>query len=87
MPRPRAFPCPGYNLRGPGMGDVDFGPIIKALVAARYDGGSRSKFRFLPRRRGDGPAEHRCLKASLFLGWSSTFDAESTGLAVSLRVI
>jgi len=26
------------NLRGPGMGDLDFGPIMKALEASGYDG-------------------------------------------------
>ena len=25
------------NLKGPGMGDVDFGPIVRALVASGYD--------------------------------------------------
>jgi sugar phosphate isomerase/epimerase len=31
------FHAQDVNLCGPGMGDVDFAPIIRALVAARYD--------------------------------------------------
>jgi sugar phosphate isomerase/epimerase len=31
------FHTQDVNLRGPGMGDVDFGPIMKALVDSGYD--------------------------------------------------
>jgi sugar phosphate isomerase/epimerase len=31
------FHAQDVNLRGPGMGDIDFGPILKALVASGYD--------------------------------------------------
>lgn len=32
------FHVQDVNLRGPGMGEIDFGPIMKALVDSGYDG-------------------------------------------------
>src|SRR5208337_3376705 len=37
------FHAQDVNLRGPGMGNVDFGPIMKALVDSGYDRWSRSR--------------------------------------------
>jgi sugar phosphate isomerase/epimerase len=60
------FHAQDINLRGPGMGDVDFGPIIKALVEARYNRWvSVEVFDFSPGAQQTARQSIACLKASL----------------------
>ena len=54
------FHAQDVNLRGPGMGDIDFGPIMRALVDAHYDRWvSVEAFDFSPGAPRDCPAKRR----------------------------
>jgi sugar phosphate isomerase/epimerase len=60
------FHAQDVNLRGPGMGDVDFGPIMKALVEAQYDRWvSVEAFDFSPGAEETGRRSVNCLRATL----------------------
>jgi sugar phosphate isomerase/epimerase len=62
------FHAQDVNLRGPGMGDVDFGPIMKALVEAQYDRWvSVEVFDFSPGAEQTARQSIDCLKRSLAL--------------------
>ncbi len=60
------FHAQDVNLRGPGMGDVDFGPILKALVASGYDRWvSIEVFDFTPGAEETARQGIACLKREL----------------------
>ena len=60
------FHAQDVNLRGPGMGDVDFGPILKALVASGYDRWvSIEVFDFSPGAQETARQGIACLKREL----------------------
>jgi sugar phosphate isomerase/epimerase len=60
------FHVQDVNLRGPGMGDVDFGPIMRALVEAHYDRWvSVEVFDFSPGALETAERSLSCLAAAL----------------------
>lgn len=60
------FHAQDVNLQGPGMGDIDFGPIIKALVESGYDRWiSVEVFDFSPGAEETARRSIACLKENL----------------------
>lgn len=65
-PRAGHFHGQDVNLRGPGMGEVDFGPIMSALIASGYDRWvSVEVFDFSPGAEETARQSHACLRGLL----------------------
>ncbi len=59
------FHANDVNLRGPGMGAIDFDPILKALVASPYDGWvSVEVFDFEPGAQATAQQSIACLRSA-----------------------
>ncbi len=66
------FHAQDTNLKGPGMGDVDFGPILKSLVASGYDRWvSVEVFDFSPGAEEIAGQSIACLKRELASAYGS----------------
>jgi sugar phosphate isomerase/epimerase len=66
------FHAQDTNLKGPGMGDVDFGPILKALVDSGYDRWvSVEVFDFSPGAEETAMQSIACLKRELEAAYAS----------------
>ena len=67
------FHAQDVNLRGPGMGNVDFGPIMKALVDSGYDRWvSVEVFDFSPGAEETARRSIECLKKELSAAQAGT---------------
>jgi sugar phosphate isomerase/epimerase len=71
------FHAQDVNLKGPGMGDIDFGPILKALVESGYDRWvSVEVFDFSPGAEETAHQSIQCLKRELAAAYDDASTAE-----------